>query len=173
MAALGLVSLLVGLVLQPLQFGLVQFCEGYWGTSGAASRLMNRRVLHHRKVRKTLVLRQGKALKHLEDADQSPTDPDAGWVDEAHLPALTEYGETSRVLGQYPDHQNDVRPTRLGNVLRHHEAGAGQPYGPPGVTVIPHLALVAPAADVAISTTSGRRWITPSGWRCCQRSRPY
>lgn len=148
-AALGLASLLIGLVLQPLQFSLIQFCEGYWGASVAASRFMTQRVLHHRGVRRELILRQGKALKDLQDADQSPTDPDATWVDEAQLPALIEFEETSRALTHYPDHQNDVRPTRLGNVLRRHEAGAGHPYGLPGVTVIPHLALVAPAADVA------------------------
>ena len=147
-AALGLVSLLVGLALQPLQYSLVQFCEGYWGTSAPAQPLMTRRVLHHRRTRTALLDQEGDALRKLQDADQSPLDADADRVDDAHLPALNRYGEATRLLDQYPDNQNDIRPTRLGNVLRRHEAVAGEPYRLPGVTVTPHLALVAPTADV-------------------------
>lgn len=148
-AALGLVSLFIGLVLQPLQFSLVQFCEGYWGTNRTAQAVMNRRIHYHREVRAYLVRLRGSAHGRLTAANQSPTNPGADWVDNEHLPDLTKYGEATRLLTRYPRNRNDVRPTRLGNVLRRHEADAGSAYQLPGVTVIPHLALVAPSEDVA------------------------
>jgi hypothetical protein len=148
-AALSLISLLIGLILQPLQYSLVQFCEGYWGTSRLAQASMNRRILHHRQARADLALLQGQELKLLADANQNPSDPNADWVDDQHLPNLTAYDEATRLLTRYPKNRNDVRPTRLGNVLRRYEAAAGAAYLLPGVTVTPHLALVAPTDDVA------------------------
>ncbi len=148
-AVLALVSLLVGLLLHPLQFSLVQFCEGYWGTSRSAQAAMNRRILYHRKVRASLLRLQGAGLRRLIDAGQSPNHPDARQVDAEHLPDLSAYGEASRLILRYPRRRNDVRPTRLGNVLRRYEADAGARYNLPGVTITPHLTVVAAPADLA------------------------
>jgi hypothetical protein len=148
-ALLALVSLFLGLVLQPLQYSLVQFCEGYWGTSRAARAVMTARIMHHRQIRSRLHQMQASSLQQLVDAGESPTDDEAGWVKEQRVPQLTDFGEASRMLMRYPHSGNDVRPTRLGNVLRRFEADVGSQYGLPGVTIIPHLALVAPAGDVA------------------------
>jgi len=147
--ALGLVGLLIGLVLQPLQYAAVQFCEGYWGPGPLAQAVMARRILHHRKRRGGLVELQGESLHRLRQAKQSPTEEDADWVDDDHLADLVAFEESSRLLTFYPRHRNDVRPTRLGNVLRRHERTAGAAYDLPGVSVAPHLTLVAPTADVA------------------------
>lgn len=148
-AGLALASLLTGLLLQPLQYSLVQFCEGYWGGRPLPQSLMIRRIAHHRDVREGLLRVQGMALRRLNAAGVRPGDPNSEAADITLLPDMTCYGEATRLLEQYPEDPDDVRPTRLGNVLRRHEASAGVAYGLPGVTVTPHLALVAPNADVA------------------------
>lgn len=148
-AGLALASLLTGLLLQPLQYSLVQLCEGYWGVRPLPQALMTRRIAHHRDVREDLLRAQGRALARLNAAGVRPGDPDSEAADLALLPDVTRYGETTRLLDQYPEDPDDVRPTRLGNVLRRHEASAGAAYRLPGVTVTPHLALVAPNADLA------------------------
>jgi hypothetical protein len=130
--ALGLVGLLIGLVFQPLQYAAVQFCESYWGLGRLAQTVMKRRILQHRERRGILVELQGESLHRLRQANQSPTEVDADWVDDAHLPDLMVFEESSRLLTFYPRNRNDVRPTRLGNVLRRHEAAAGAAYGLPG-----------------------------------------
>ena len=149
LAALSLASVLVGLLLHPLQYSLVQVCEGYWGSGDAPVRAMRRRVIRHQRLFDQLQRRRGAAAHALDAAGQSPGDPDAPPVGEDNIGHLTVLGETGRALGRYPRDRNDIRPTRLGNVLRRHEADAGAAYALPGVTVVPHLALVAPPADVA------------------------
>jgi hypothetical protein len=52
--------------------------------------------------------------------------------------------ESRRLAAAYPKNEGDVMPTRLGNVLRRHERLAGSQYGLDAVTVIRHVALVAP-----------------------------
>jgi len=118
-------------------------------TSQAARALMTSRTVHHRRVRERLHRIQGDSLRQLADAGESPTDDQARWVDQVRVPQLTDFGEASRLLMRYPHGTNDVLPTRLGNVLRRYEADLGSQYGLPGVTIIPHLALVAPPGDVA------------------------
>src|SRR5215469_652986 len=48
LALLILISIALGVVVHPIQFSLVQFFEGYWGTSGWAQRVRVRRMLQHR-----------------------------------------------------------------------------------------------------------------------------
>lgn len=57
--------------------------------------------------------------------------------------------ETSRLRERFPVDMPRLMPTRLGNVLRRFEDQAGAAYELPAVTVIPHLALVAPPEHVA------------------------
>src|SRR5262249_50955334 len=49
LALLTLISISLGIVFHPIQFALVQFFEGYWGTSRWAERARVVRILHHRK----------------------------------------------------------------------------------------------------------------------------
>jgi hypothetical protein len=48
LALLVLISIALGIVLHPIQFALVQFFEGYWGTRRWAQRARVVRMMHHR-----------------------------------------------------------------------------------------------------------------------------
>jgi hypothetical protein len=52
--------------------------------------------------------------------------------------------ESQRLSAGYPRDEDDIMPTRLGNVLRRHERLAGSEYGLDAITVVRHVALVAP-----------------------------
>lgn len=142
-------SLLLGLVLHPIQYALVQACEGYWGTSRVAQYLMSHRIRFHRRRRAELVTLADGSLTRLQEMSQSPIDPSGGPVDDDSVELLVRYEEAERVLLGYPDGVNNVRPTRLGNVLRRFEARAGSQYGLSLVTVAPHLVLTATEQRVA------------------------
>ena len=135
---------MLGLVLQPLQYAFVQLCEGYWGIGRLAQSLMVAKVgIHKRRV------------GHLDDiavvdlqairADDVAADTDAM----ARLRHLSRRGEVERLLLEYPRRLDEIRPTRLGNVLRRYELSAGAPYGLPVVSVAPHLVLSAPRTHIA------------------------
>lgn len=109
----------LGVVVHPVQFGLVQFLEGYWGTNPVARKLSEARVKHHRD-----------RADALEDKD-AEGDHDAG-----------------RLLAQYPTDPALVMPTRLGNVLRKYETIAGRQYELSVLTILPHIALAARPEDL-------------------------
>lgn len=131
--AAGVITVaVVALALHPLQFPLIQLLEGYWGRSRPALRLASVRIDHHRLVLESL---EG----HSEGTSAPPNGVDPDWnADEA-----------ARLRDRYPHEPDDVRPTRLGNVLRRYERAAGNPYGLDLVTTAPILQLVAEEGDVA------------------------
>lgn len=108
----------LGIAVHPLQFGMVQFLEGYWGTSIAARKARAVRVRRHRK--------RVKSLAYKEEEDD----------------------EAGRLLDLYPGDPDDVMPTRLGNVLRRYETLAGRQYELNVLAVLPHVALAAQSEDV-------------------------
>ncbi len=143
-AQVALASLLLGLALQPLQYSLVQFAEGYWGTGPVATALMAAGIKRHRTSNTNLNRIAGASLNALEGVGQSPRGAGDDPVTEANLLALLRFDEANRALLSYPHHPNDIRPTRLGNVLRRYEAAAGAVYGLSLPTIAPHLTLIAP-----------------------------
>lgn len=66
----------LGVVVHPLQFGLVQLLEGYWGTNAVARKIRELRVRHHRKRADAL---EDKDVEGDHEAGrllaQYPTDP--------------------------------------------------------------------------------------------------
>src|SRR5690348_2547827 len=48
--ALAFLSIGLGLVIHPIQFTLVQFFEGYWGTARFAQRIRVQRIMHYRRL---------------------------------------------------------------------------------------------------------------------------
>jgi hypothetical protein len=146
---LVLLSLMVGLILQPLQYAFVQICEGYWGISRVAQRAMAARIRFHRSRMCRLDTTQAEDLAALVRARESPHNPQHRPVSDGNVEILSRYGEADRVLANYPNSTNDVRPTRLGNVLRRYEAGAGSQYGLSLVAIAPHLILSAPRSHIA------------------------
>ena len=109
----------LGVVVHPVQFGLVQFLEGYWGANPVARKFRELRVRHHRK--------RADALEEKDvEGDQ----------------------EAGRLLDQYPADPALVMPTRLGNVLRKYEILAGRQYELSVLTILPHIALAARPEDL-------------------------
>jgi len=108
----------LGIAVHPLQFSIIQFLEGYWGSNAAARMARAVRIRRHRKRVSSLT------CKEEEDA------------------------EARRLLEQYPEDPEDIMPTRLGNVLRRYETLAGRQYELNVLTVLPHVALAAQTEDV-------------------------
>jgi hypothetical protein len=144
-AALAGVSLAVSLTLHPLQFGMTQLLEGYWGPRGLARGLAVARTLQHRERRKKLLQMSSDATRILmARTGDVPRDPRT-----EEVPAVVQEGEATRLLQNYPENSADVMPTRLGNVLRTYERQAGAQYGLPIITVAPHVTLIAAPEQAA------------------------
>jgi hypothetical protein len=140
---LGLFGLLIGLLLHPLQFAFVQFCEGYWGGGPVGHLFMADRMRRHLMKVNRLETARIETRRELRQLGQDPTDPDADAVSLSTVKLLVAFDEAERALLSYPHNPNDIRPTRLGNALRRYETASGAPYGLGLVTVAPHLGLVA------------------------------
>ena len=179
LALLILISIAIGIAVHPVQFALVQFFEGYWGTARWAQRARKVRILHHREKYKSfhegLALEANKALRKADgaaaqaakEASEATSREEAKKAAEAEerarlLPELrVSYlsiaDESRRLAGGYPDvnhvgthvEYDNIMPTRLGNVLRRYERRAGSQYGLDAVSVIQQISFVAPAERLA------------------------
>jgi hypothetical protein len=145
LALLVLISIAIGIAVHPIQFALVQFFEGYWGTGRLAQRVRAARMLHYSRRVKVLKYgpgpRAGVALRKAARKGVS-LKPDA------RIPLLSERDESHRLAGGYPEEDDDIMPTRLGNVLRRYERLAGHQYKLDAVRVTRHTAFVAPRPHV-------------------------
>jgi hypothetical protein len=145
--ALAFLSIGLGLVIHPIQFALVQFFEGYWGISKPAQAIRARRILHYRRLYRSLDRVAGDAADELTELDElrqvkhvnSP-------VRRAQL--ISWKDEAKRTIDYFPLMPDDIMPTRLGNMLRRYESLAGSQYGMDALQVVPHLLLIAPANHV-------------------------
>jgi hypothetical protein len=136
------VTLGVGLVVHPLQFGMIQMLEGYWGASLLGRRAAAARIAHYR----------GVAERYDENRKN------AAWVLEkrGHLldgatrtRLIVEKEALERASQRYPEEQDQIMATQLGNVMRRFEALAGTQYGLDLLTIAPHLGLISPAPQLA------------------------
>jgi hypothetical protein len=141
---LALASLTIGVLLHPLQFAFVQTLEGYWGIGTAAQWL--RQLLIRRHVGRREALDQ---LSAIASASLRPQHADQGMSDAHSVRVRSLRDEADRLLTNYPDSIDGVMPTSLGNVLRRYEMAVGRPYGLDAPTVVPYIALVAPAEHMA------------------------
>jgi hypothetical protein len=131
----------LGLVIHPIQFSLVQFFEGYWGATRIGQAIRSRRILRYQRLCNDLNEQAGNAGTELASLT-----PAVAPVRYAQL--ISRRNEALRILGNYPDANSQVMPTRLGNMLRRYESQAGRQYGMNALQVVPHLLLVAPANHV-------------------------
>jgi hypothetical protein len=123
LAILVITVLAVAVVLQPFQIAVVQLLEGYWVASPLkrGSTLATRAFEFGVEVQR----RRSLALKMVRVTDPQRLSPvQDGWIKEE--------------LGSYPD-QDDMLPTRLGNVLRAAEIRAGGRYGLDSILAFPRL----------------------------------
>lgn len=137
-ALIGMVvTVILAMVLHPLQFAAVQTLEGYWGPNPAALRAADIRISHYAQRFTDLAKRRQKALSNLpRSMSGPPTSTQLQWIWRRQ--------EATRALAEFPDEKYDLMPTRLGNILRRYERRAGQPYGIDVVVVATHLGLLAP-----------------------------
>jgi hypothetical protein len=143
-AALTLVALAVSVVMHPLQYMIVQLAEGYWGLGALSRRTRSLAVDRHSRRRDSIYqLREG--AKRVRGALEQP---EKSRPVNAHRELLTLHYESSRLSSDYPESADNVMPTRLGNVLRRYEVGAGVPFGLPASALLPMVGLVAPANEL-------------------------
>jgi hypothetical protein len=142
LALLTLISIALGVAVHPIQFALVQFFEGYWGTGSLAQRARVARILHHR--RRLGALQFGSNL----DAQVALDEKGATLTLKARVEHLSIMEESQRLIDGYPVDDDDIMPTRLGNVLRRYETMAGAQYELGAVEIIRHVTLVAPSQRV-------------------------
>ena len=165
--------------MHPIQFALVQFFEGYWGTARWAQRARKVRILHHieryqsfhaglaREANKALSDADAAVMKAVKEASEA-TSPEeeakayeaadqARLLPETRVRYLSIADESRRLAAGYPDtnrvgdyvEYDDIMPTRLGNVLRKYERQAGSQYGLDAVSLIQQISFVAPTARLA------------------------
>jgi hypothetical protein len=143
-AVLTLVALAVSVVMHPLQYMIVQLAEGYWGLGTLSRRAHAMAAARHIRRREALydLRREATARRgRLERSTKAP-DPDA------RQELLNLQYESHRLSSAYPESADHVMPTRLGNVLRRYEVGAGEPFGLPASALLPLVGLVAPANEL-------------------------
>jgi len=136
-ALLAFFSIGIGLVIHPIQFAIVQFFEGYWGSGPVADVIRAQRIQRYRSLWDELYGKQADASEELLDPRTEADHPK--WVR-----LRSRYEETSRARSALPRAIDEVMPTRLGNVLRRNESLAGSQYGLSALEVVPLLLLIAP-----------------------------
>jgi hypothetical protein len=152
-AAISLVSLVVGLALHPLQYALVQILEGYWGASRLGVEAMESFAdSHYRRWHKLTVTRDKAellagdaevALESLLDAASQIEERELRVLKRRRRRLLLLQEEVERLLSKYPEEPDRIMPTALGNRLRRAEDLAGRAWGLDSVTVLPYISLIA------------------------------
>ena len=173
LASLVLVSIVLGVAVHPIQFALVQFYEGYWGTGRWAQRARVVRILHHRaryrsyffgwplKASDELKKKDDEVRRIAERARNAKTVAEMKEAAEAEAQAALDAecrvtlrsiaDEGARLAAGYPrpnvvgthEEYDNIMPTRLGNALRKYERLAGSQYGLDAVSVIQQVSFVA------------------------------
>lgn len=157
LASLVLVSIVLGVAVHPIQFALVQFFEGYWGTGRWAQRARVVRILHHRDRYCAHHDEDLAASMELKEKDEEARLREAAGDERVTLEAERRVtlrsiaDESRRVAAEYPppndvgrhEEYDNIMPTRLGNALRKHERLAGSQYGLDAVKVIQQVSFVA------------------------------
>lgn len=141
--ALAFLSIGLGLIIHPMQFALVQFLEGYWGTAPAFQSIRTQRIVHYQRLCRKLRNERTAALKSLENLPKQAVGPDV-----ARARLISQRAEALRIRDYFPRGTDDIMPTRLGNMLRRYESQAGRQYGMDALEVVPHVLLIAPANHV-------------------------
>ena len=141
--AIVFLSIGLGLFMHPIQFSVVQFFEGYWGTGKVAQAIRARRIMHYRRMYDDLAAKSTAASSELDRLRKARIDAPFRKV---QLISLDE--EAKRAINYLPLRRDHVMPTRLGNMLRRYESLAGSQYHMAALQVVPHIILIAPENQV-------------------------
>jgi hypothetical protein len=134
----------LGIFIHPIQFSIVQFFEGYWGTWPISQAIRYRRIAHYQRISQKLNRDVRSTKKILRDWKEDSVRTTLG----VRAPVRSKRDEADRVRNMFPADLDEVMPTRLGNVLRRGESGAGRQYGIDALQAVPHLLLIAPANHI-------------------------
>jgi hypothetical protein len=147
----------IALVTHPLQFWMIQILEGYWGASSVGRSLAAKRTEHHWKKAFSL---DGNKRHHgglLDEKMERSPEELLSRSGVKHVQLIVNSAAFRKARNAYPRDLPRVMPTRLGNILRRFEDGAGAPYGLDAVAWTPHLALLAPDSHVGYLRDSRRQ----------------
>jgi hypothetical protein len=143
-ALLTFVSVGLGIFIHPIQFAIVQFFEGYWGTRSVSQAIRYQRIIRYQRL-----------CQDLDQDVDSVNDKFVDWREAGfkttlsiRAPHRSKSDEATRARGKFPANLDEVMPTRLGNVLRRAESQAGSQYGLKALQAVPHLLLIAPANHI-------------------------
>jgi hypothetical protein len=154
LALLVLASIALGIIIHPIQVAMVQCLEGYWGTGRLAQRARAARMTHY--LNRLNFLREdgpgALAGQEIQAAEENKKALGEG----KRIRLVSKRDESVRLLsgypggypGEYPNSDDDIMPTRLGNVLRAYERLAGYQYALDGVGVLRQIVFVAPQRHV-------------------------
>ncbi|MCP4134829.1 MAG: hypothetical protein GY754_27895 [bacterium] len=120
---IGILVLLFALILEPMQFGIIRFLEGYWGNNWAG-RLLSKPFVALWKRKRQALEEQGSFLGASKDIP--PNERKEKQIAGSKLEKF--YPAEGRLL-----------PTSLGNILRAAEDSAGDRYGLDGIVLWPRL----------------------------------
>lgn len=150
-AGLALASLVLGVVLHPIQFAFVQFLEGYWGLSRFARRMRFIRIRYHGERLERLREESTRLAVQIADLQERRIRGREAEKDllERSITELTSVNdEIERLLAMAPTTHRATMPTRLGNVLRRYEWTVGKAYGIATIITVPYLSRVAAPGDM-------------------------
>jgi hypothetical protein len=159
-----LIVIVISLFMHPLQFGMTQLLEGYWGTWRVPLVLSAIRANAYRKRARHL---SELALQHERDSfaklgidvPRKREISDEEWelweqrlqmvLGDRAMRYVLGRDEALRKSGQFPqDHR--IMPTRLGNALRRNEDLDGEPYKIDAIATAPHFSLIAKTRASAV-----------------------
>jgi hypothetical protein len=140
---LTFLSIGLGIFIHPIQFAIVQFFEGYWGTWTIPQAIRHRRILHYQALCDQLNQEKVRAVETLDRWEAKPEITHG-----MRAPIRSRRDEADRVRSKFPKDFDEFMPTRLGNVLRRAETLAGSQYGIDALQAVPHLLLIAPPNHV-------------------------
>ncbi|WP_433275407.1 hypothetical protein ACQPZA_29575 [Pseudonocardia xinjiangensis] len=148
---LVLLSLVLGVVLHPMQFAFVQFLEGYWGISRFARRMRFMRIQYHWDRLRRLDEKSGRIDGQIEDLQERQNhvrEAELERLDRSIIELDSVKQEIDRLRAMAPTTADAIMPTRLGNVLRRYEWNVGKAYGIAAIHTVPYLSRVAAPGDM-------------------------
>ncbi len=111
----------LGIFIHPIQFAIVQFFEGYWGTWSISQAIRYRRILYYQWLCGKLNDEIVKAMNNPDPGEGA----DAETADRVRASIRSRWDEADRIRSMFPESFDEFMPTRLGNVLRRAESLAG------------------------------------------------
>lgn len=144
-ALLIIIGFGLGVIIHPIQFAITQFFQGNWGSGRIAQAIRSQRIIRYQYRARKLNAEVDSINDQLVDWHESGMETTLS----VRAPLRSRFEEALRRRDtSFPPDLDQVRPTRLGNVLDSAEHQAGSQYGMDAIQVVPQLLFIAPANHV-------------------------